>query len=84
MGAPFRWLPYEGRRHAVPVELVAGDEGETLCGHPVLAPHDPTRRFPDGCWPECTSCDDTWRTRVGIRLRTGFADTPAPQNGVPS
>lgn len=68
MGELFRWLPYEGHRHAVSNELVAGSEGETLCGLFVVVPHS-LRKFPEGCWPECPSCDSSWRIRKGIPLR---------------
>ncbi|WP_331459259.1 zinc finger protein, partial [Saccharothrix sp. NRRL B-16348] len=28
----FRWLPYDGQRHAIPDTLAADDTGNTLCG----------------------------------------------------
>ncbi|MEU7524697.1 zinc finger protein [Saccharothrix sp. NPDC042600] len=57
----FRWLPYAGRRHAIPLRLVACEAGETLCGVEVVVPHDPPPTFPDGCWPTCPACDAEWR-----------------------
>jgi hypothetical protein len=67
MGArAFRWLPYDGKRHAIPDTLAANDEGETLCGVEVRVPHDPPHRCPDGCWPTCHDCDVIWREYEGI------------------
>jgi hypothetical protein len=63
---PFRWLPHEGRRHAIPDALAARDEGRTLCGVAVTVPHDPPPRSPDGCWPTCRDCDVAWRESEGI------------------
>ncbi|MEU4449508.1 zinc finger protein [Actinosynnema sp. NPDC050801] len=65
---PFRWLPYEGRRHAIPDCMAANDDGQTLCGVAVRVPHDPPPRCPDGCWPTCPNCDDAWREHEGIPL----------------
>ncbi|NUT53511.1 MAG: hypothetical protein HOV94_40420 [Saccharothrix sp.] len=64
----FRWLPYGGRRHAIPDTLAANDEGRTLCGVEVTVPHDPPPRCPDGCWPTCHDCDVAWREHEGIPL----------------
>ncbi|MEU5696738.1 zinc finger protein [Actinosynnema sp. NPDC020468] len=62
----FRWLPYKGHRHAIPVTLVADDAGLTLCGTDVIVPRVPAARFPDGCWPTCVACDHLWREHEGI------------------
>ncbi|MBB5804540.1 hypothetical protein F4560_004308 [Saccharothrix ecbatanensis] len=64
----FRWLPYEGSRHAIPYALVPRDEGLTLCGVEVRVPHEPPPRSPDGCWPTCRACDVEWRKSEGIRV----------------
>lgn len=67
MGArAFRWFPHDGLRHAIRDELVACDEGETLCGLRVTVPHDPQPKIPDWCWPTCTGCDRCWRAHEGI------------------
>ncbi|MEO6086197.1 MAG: zinc finger protein [Umezawaea sp.] len=81
MTGRFRWLPYDGRRHVVPAALVARDEGEALCGHTVVVPRDPPPKVPDGCWPECPSCDRSWRTREGIPLRP---ELPTPRPDAPA
>ncbi|MFC6093957.1 zinc finger protein [Saccharothrix lopnurensis] len=55
----FRWLPYDGRRHAVPVDLQPGGGGETLCGtefSPVLE-FAPASLWP-ASWHECQGCDN--------------------------
>lgn len=70
----FRWLPYNGQRHAIPDTLAANDEGETLCGVGVTVPHDPPPRSPDGCWPTCHDCDAAWREHEGIPV------FPRPRN----
>lgn len=64
----FRWLPYAGQRHAIPVRLVACEAGVALCGVEVVVPHDPPPRFPDGCWPTCPACDAKWRQIERISL----------------
>jgi zinc-finger len=69
MSGPFRWFPHDGHRHAVPNTLIPGDDGTTLCGNPVWIPRDPLSKAPHWLWPECVTCDATWRTREGIRLR---------------
>ncbi len=62
---PFRWLPHDGKRHAIPENLVVGDTGETLCGKELAVPHDrPTKTA--WCWPTCADCDTSWRQREGI------------------
>ncbi|MEO6083491.1 MAG: zinc finger protein [Umezawaea sp.] len=71
MGGSFRWLPHHGRRHAVPNTLIPGDDGTTLCGDSVSVPRDPLPKSPHWLWPECPACDRVWRTREGIRLRSG-------------
>ena len=63
---PFRWFPTEGRRHAIPVDLVVADEGATLCGVPVTVPRDRATKAA-WCWPTCTACDAVWRVREGLR-----------------
>ncbi|MBP2336284.1 hypothetical protein JOF41_002462 [Saccharothrix coeruleofusca] len=65
-GREFRWLPHAGRRHAIPTELAAFDEGRTLCGIAVTVPNRPLPRIPDWCWPTCAGCDLAWRTSEGI------------------
>lgn len=54
----FRWWPVDGGRHAIPSELDAGDEGETLCGVPVRYS---ARRLSEEqwLWPTCKNC---WKT----------------------
>ncbi|MDX8036914.1 zinc finger protein [Lentzea sp. BCCO 10_0856] len=66
----FRWLPYDGARHAVPRELtMPGLSGTTLCGEPVVIPDAAPPKYPDGMWPECVACDREWRTRTGQQPR---------------
>ncbi|GAA3854006.1 hypothetical protein GCM10022243_19470 [Saccharothrix violaceirubra] len=68
MARRFRWLPHDGGRHAVPVELVAGADGATLCGLAVTVPSTSPPRHPHGCWPTCPACDTAWRRAEGIPL----------------
>ncbi|MFT7841113.1 zinc finger protein [Saccharothrix sp. BKS2] len=65
---PFRWLPHDGRRHAIPDQLAAHEEGQTLCGVAVTVPHLPLPRCPDWCWPTCMTCDRAWRAHEGIPI----------------
>lgn len=65
-GRRFRWLPHSGRRHAIPAELAALDEGRTLCGVTVTVPSRPLPRAPHWCWPTCDACDLAWRAHEGI------------------
>ncbi|WP_433270725.1 zinc finger protein [Actinosynnema sp. CS-041913] len=65
---PFRWLPHDGARHAIPDELAAHEEGATLCGVAVTVPHRPLPRVPDWCWPTCPDCERAWRILEGIPL----------------
>lgn len=69
----FRWLPYAGKRHAIPDWLVARDQGATLCGVEVTVPAIPPPKVPDGCWPTCTTCDAAWREHEGLPLFRGAA-----------
>jgi zinc-finger len=62
---PFRWFPCEGRRHAIPDELVVSDEGATLCGVPITVPRDRGTKTA-WCWPTCTTCDALWRKHEGL------------------
>ncbi|MFC6090744.1 zinc finger protein [Saccharothrix lopnurensis] len=57
---PFRWLPHNGKRHAVPEHVVAHDEATTLCGEELVVP---VRRASNlaWCWPTCAECDAAWR-----------------------
>ncbi|MBB4967070.1 zinc finger protein [Saccharothrix violaceirubra] len=64
MKREFRWLPYEGRRHAVRAVLVAHEVGETLCGVPLVVPA--TSPYERWCWPTCPGCDSAWRSHEGI------------------
>jgi len=65
----FRWFPYEGHRHAIPVQVAPGEQGETLCGIQMARPDRPPPKYPDGLWPECPACDDHWRQAEGIAPR---------------
>ncbi|QFZ20440.1 zinc finger protein [Saccharothrix syringae] len=66
----FRWLPYEGKRHAVHRGLQPGDDGETLCGTAVspVPERTPVSEWP-ASWHECPGCDGEWRQREEIPLR---------------
>ncbi|MFF5100853.1 MULTISPECIES: zinc finger protein [Actinosynnema] len=61
----FKWFPYSGKRHAVPVESGEAEETKTLCGVDVPASRD---KLPGlaRCWSTCTDCDTEWRNREGI------------------
>ncbi|GLZ35578.1 hypothetical protein Lesp02_77650 [Lentzea sp. NBRC 105346] len=61
----YRWLPHSGRRHAIPDELYPGDEGETLCGDPIVPPRNPWQG--NNTWATCWECDRVWREREGLR-----------------
>lgn len=61
----FRWLPHNGKRHAVGTELTACHEATTLCGEQLTIPEvRPTKE--QWCWPTCQDCDAHWRTAEGI------------------
>jgi hypothetical protein len=61
----FRWLPHEGKRHAVEARAVARDTTATLCGEGLVIPaRRPTKV--EWCWPTCADCDATWRAEEGI------------------
>ncbi|MFT7841812.1 zinc finger protein [Saccharothrix sp. BKS2] len=72
---PFRWLPHDGGRHAVDVDLVAHDRATTLCGEELVIPAAPATKR-EWCWPTCAECDAAWRAVEGIspfpRQRSGF------------
>jgi zinc-finger len=79
MAGSFRWFPYEGHRHAIPVQVAPGEQSETLCGIKVTRPHQPPPKYPDRLWPECPACDRHWRQAEGIaprvnRITTGCCD----------
>ncbi|QFZ17186.1 zinc finger protein [Saccharothrix syringae] len=57
---PFRWLPHNGKRHAVPAELVPRDAATTLCGEELVIPVQRASSL-EWCWPTCTDCDSAWR-----------------------
>ncbi|MEO6085056.1 MAG: zinc finger protein [Umezawaea sp.] len=76
MTAQFRWFPHDGRRHAVPNTLQPLHEGVTLCGEDVTAPATAPPKCPDWCWPECATCDASWRTAEGLKPRP---ELPAPR-----
>jgi hypothetical protein len=61
----FRWFQHDGRRHAIPVALLVGDGGATLCGVSVTVPSAPPPPIAR-CWPTCGDCDVAWRTHEGI------------------
>lgn len=67
MTRAFRWLPHAGRRHAIRAELVARDEGDTLCGVPLVVPPAPPH-YAQWCWPTCEACDQAWRAHEGIAV----------------
>ncbi|ACU37532.1 hypothetical protein Amir_3647 [Actinosynnema mirum DSM 43827] len=62
----FRWLPHDGRRHAIPDRLDVGDEGQTLCGVRLTVPRRAGWKSSAGLWPTCADCDCAWREREGI------------------
>ncbi|MEU4804724.1 zinc finger protein [Actinosynnema sp. NPDC023587] len=80
MTRAFRWLPHDGRRHAIRRELVPGDETTTLCGLPLTVP--PAQPYTCWCWPTCPDCDTAWRAHEGIsafpRPRGARAAVSAP------
>jgi len=65
---PFRWLPHDGGRHAIPDDLVAADEGATLCGVEIVVPRDRGSKTA-WCWPTCAVCEAEWREREGLPQR---------------
>ncbi|MGM1057868.1 zinc finger protein [Saccharothrix sp. Mg75] len=62
---PFRWLPHNGKRHAVKHDAIAYEETTTLCGEEVTIPARPLPRT-DWYWPTCRDCDTAWRAAEGI------------------
>ncbi|MCP2166722.1 zinc finger protein [Goodfellowiella coeruleoviolacea] len=67
MSGTFRWWPVDGGRHAVPGELGPGNEGETLCRHPVvMVDREPTKR--EWLWPTCLVCYEAARARRHVAL----------------
>ncbi|WP_433271973.1 zinc finger protein [Actinosynnema sp. CS-041913] len=79
MTRAFRWMPHDGRRHAIRSELAPREEGATLCGLPLTVP--PSQSYVNWCWPTCADCDVAWRTHEGIAVfpgqRTDRPDQPA-------
>ena len=69
MSSPFQWVSYGGHRHGVPVELVAGQHDQALCGVPVVMPNCHLSESPERCAPTCETCDATWRKRIGYPSR---------------
>jgi hypothetical protein len=63
----FRWFQHDGGRHAIPNQLVVGDDGATLCGIAITVPATPPPPMAR-CWPTCSECDVAWRTHEGIPL----------------
>jgi hypothetical protein len=68
MTRAFRWFPHDGRRHAVPEDLLPGDDGKTLCDAEVSVPRQRATKI-EWCWPTCPGCDAAWRRHEGIALR---------------
>ncbi|QFZ24040.1 hypothetical protein EKG83_05200 [Saccharothrix syringae] len=62
---PFRWLPHDGRRHAVNADLVALEQAATLCGVELVVPAARPTKL-EWCWPTCSDCDAAWRAAEGI------------------
>lgn len=57
---PFRWLPHNGKRHAVPEHLVPNDEAATLCGEELVIPARRATSI-EWRWATCVDCDTAWR-----------------------
>ena len=70
MPSPFRWMPHDGKRHAISTEALPGAETETLCGVELVRPMASPPKYPDWLWPECQLCNDRWRQAEGIPLRS--------------
>lgn len=81
---PFRWLPHNGKRHAVDVNLVAYDQAATLCAEELIIPATrPTKD--EWCWPTCPTCDAAWRAAEGIPVfPRQQRSTPTSKVPVPS
>jgi hypothetical protein len=62
---PFRWLPHDGRRHAIKADLIPRDQTSTLCGKDLAVP-DVRATKNEWCWPTCADCDTAWRAAEGI------------------
>ncbi|MBB5808840.1 hypothetical protein F4560_008608 [Saccharothrix ecbatanensis] len=62
---PFRWLPYDRRRHAVNAEARDNETTTTLCDEKLTIPATPATRE-EWCWPTCSACDAAWRAVEGI------------------
>ena len=72
MTGTFRWWPVDGARHAVPGELLPGDEGTTLCGQPVTISVDGATKT-QWLWPTCTPCYEAAKSRQPTMMRTWLA-----------
>jgi len=64
MTRAFRWMPHDGRRHAIRTGVAPRDAAETLCGLTFTVPT--TRSYVHWCWPTCEVCDTAWRAHEGI------------------
>ncbi|ONI92953.1 hypothetical protein ALI22I_00980 [Saccharothrix sp. ALI-22-I] len=62
---PFRWLPHNGRRHAINADATPDDHTATLCGEELTVPASRATKD-EWCWPTCPRCDAAWRTAEGI------------------
>ncbi|GAA3459275.1 zinc finger protein [Saccharothrix longispora] len=83
---PFRWLPHNGKRHAVKEDAVACEETTTLCGEEVTIPAGRLGKE-EWSWPTCRDCDAAWRAAEGILPiphQLGAADVSARTPGVPA
>ncbi|MEV0676326.1 zinc finger protein [Actinosynnema sp. NPDC050436] len=76
MTRAFRWMPHDGRRHAIRREPVAGEDAATLCGLPLTVQH--TQSYVHWCWPTCPDCDAAWRAHEGIAGFPRSRPVPAP------
>ncbi len=65
MTRAFRWMPHDGRRHAIRSRYAPRDDAETLCGLPLTVPHD-QQPYAHWCWSTCEECDNAWRAHEGI------------------
>ncbi|WP_223199359.1 zinc finger protein [Solihabitans fulvus] len=64
-GRRFRWLPFDGRRHAIDNAIEPNTHGITLCRREI--PRVPARWSKvAGCWRTCWRCDNAWRDAEGI------------------
>ncbi|MBB5960201.1 hypothetical protein FHS29_006824 [Saccharothrix tamanrassetensis] len=64
MTRAFRWMPHDGRRHAIRSDRAPRDHADTLCGLPLTVPH--AQPYVHWCWPTCPACDTAWRAHEGI------------------